>query len=31
VPEPCSGPAHTGTVGRHDILGGIIHEYERAA
>jgi transposase InsO family protein len=31
VPEPCSGPAHTGTVRRHDVLGGIIHEYERAA
>jgi putative transposase len=31
VPEPCSGPALFGTVHRHDVLGGIIHEYERAA
>ena len=31
VPEPCSEPNHDGTVHRHDVLGGIIHEYERAA
>ena len=31
VPEPCSPQAHGGTVRRHDVLGGIIHEYERAA
>jgi len=31
VPEPCSEPGHGGTVSRRDILGGIIHEYERAA
>jgi len=26
VPEPCSEPGHGGTVRRHDVLGGIIHE-----
>jgi transposase len=31
LPDPCSGPAHFGTVRRHDVLGGVIHEYERAA
>jgi hypothetical protein len=31
VPDPSPGPANTGTVRRHDVLGGIIHEYERAA
>ena len=30
VPEPCSEPRYGGTVSRHDVLGGIIHEYERA-
>ena len=31
VPEPRSGPQHLGTVHRRDVLGGIVHEYERAA
>jgi transposase InsO family protein len=31
VPEPCSEPRYGGAVSRHDVLGGIIHEYERAA
>jgi transposase len=31
APKPMSGPQHLGTVRRHDVLGGIIHEYERAA
>jgi transposase InsO family protein len=31
VPEPISEPRHLGTVRRHDVLGGIIHEYERTA
>ena len=31
VPKPCSWPRLGGTVRRHDVLGGIIHEYERAA
>ena len=31
VPEPSSQPKYLGAVHRHDVLGGIIHEYERAA
>jgi hypothetical protein len=31
VPEPRSELERLGTVRRHDVLGGIIHEYERAA
>jgi hypothetical protein len=31
VPQPRPGPDHAGRVVRHDLLGGIIHEYKRAA
>jgi hypothetical protein len=31
VPEPSSGVRPVGTVFRRDVLGGIVHEYERAA
>jgi hypothetical protein len=31
VPEPRSEQGEGGTVCRHDVLGGIIHEYQRAA
>jgi hypothetical protein len=31
VPEPCSEPGQAGTVRRHDVLGGITHEHQRAA
>jgi transposase InsO family protein len=31
VPEPYARPDHGGEVLRHDVLGGVIHEYERAA
>jgi transposase InsO family protein len=31
VPEPCSEHGQGGTVSRRDLLGGIIHEYQRAA
>jgi transposase InsO family protein len=31
VPEPGSEQGKDGTVCRHDVLGGIIHEYQRAA
>jgi putative transposase len=31
VPEPSSRAGQAGTVRRRDVLGGIIHEYERAA
>ncbi len=31
VPEPSPSPGSRGTVQSPDILGGIIHEYERAA
>ena len=31
VPEPSLPPGHGGTVRRSDVLGGGIHEYERAA
>jgi hypothetical protein len=31
VPEPRSEHGHGGTVHRNDVLGGIVHEYERVA
>jgi transposase InsO family protein len=31
VPEPSTELRNRGNVRRHDVLGGIIHEYERAA
>jgi putative transposase len=31
VPQPYTAPDHGGKIVRHDVLGGIIHEYERAA
>ena len=31
VPEPRIAPLLGGTVERHDVLGGLIHEYRRAA
>jgi transposase InsO family protein len=31
APDPRHQPRHEGSVHRHDILGGIIHEYHRAA
>ena len=30
-PQPTTTPEATGTIRRHDILDGLIHQYERAA
>jgi hypothetical protein len=31
LPVPRPEQRHVGAVRRHDVLGGLIHEYERAA